>query len=268
MRSILKGWFNKIKVEPWMTVLVLTRNVDDFLVTYNSSMVFGQPVHTNDDVETTEFNWHEINFERILSIEARDMDTKLLSAPESNNTLARCTGFCNALSLRSVSPDGFLPSIMLLVIIVAVAIVVTVVLVVVLGQACASRVVATLSATSFLMAAWVIAGTTNIAGLQKKQMGYDDEVVLAHVRISTIEMIDEDIQVMQAHNVELHIQAPIAPSPSPVLSSQFDSQDFFLPKEILPPQKQARFLSYSSADLAAPPHIFETRESSHKMPLE
>ncbi|GKE87986.1 hypothetical protein Tco_1565461, partial [Tanacetum coccineum] len=26
----------------------------------------------------------------ILSIEARDMDTKLLSAPESNNTLARC----------------------------------------------------------------------------------------------------------------------------------------------------------------------------------
>ncbi|GJT37459.1 hypothetical protein Tco_0937324 [Tanacetum coccineum] len=27
---------------------------------------------------------------RIFSIEARDMDTKLLSAPESNNTLARC----------------------------------------------------------------------------------------------------------------------------------------------------------------------------------
>ncbi|GJW46882.1 hypothetical protein Tco_0078528 [Tanacetum coccineum] len=26
----------------------------------------------------------------IFSIEARDMDTKLLSAPESNNTLARC----------------------------------------------------------------------------------------------------------------------------------------------------------------------------------
>ncbi|GJV05528.1 hypothetical protein Tco_1343184 [Tanacetum coccineum] len=27
----------------------------------------------------------------ILSIDARDMDTKLLSAPESNNTLARCS---------------------------------------------------------------------------------------------------------------------------------------------------------------------------------
>nr|GEV67743.1 reverse transcriptase domain-containing protein [Tanacetum cinerariifolium] len=39
-------------------------------------------------------------------------------------------------------------------------------------------------------------------------------------------------------------------------------------KEILPPQKRARFLSYFSVDLAAPPHIFETRESSHKTPLE
>nr|GEU80985.1 reverse transcriptase domain-containing protein [Tanacetum cinerariifolium] len=39
-------------------------------------------------------------------------------------------------------------------------------------------------------------------------------------------------------------------------------------KEILPPQKQARFLSHSSADLAAPPHIFETGESSHKMLVE
>ncbi|GKC99165.1 hypothetical protein Tco_1169440 [Tanacetum coccineum] len=37
----------------------------------------------------------------ILSIEARDMDTKLLSAPESNNILAKCyTDNCNALSLH------------------------------------------------------------------------------------------------------------------------------------------------------------------------
>nr|GEV09421.1 reverse transcriptase domain-containing protein [Tanacetum cinerariifolium] len=39
-------------------------------------------------------------------------------------------------------------------------------------------------------------------------------------------------------------------------------------KEILPPQKQAHFLSHSSANLATPPHIFETGESSHKTPLE
>nr|GFA29780.1 hypothetical protein [Tanacetum cinerariifolium] len=37
---------------------------------------------------------------------------------------------------------------------------------------------------------------------------------------------------------------------------------------ILPPQKQARFLSHSSADSSAPPHLFEIGESSHKTPLE
>nr|GEW65500.1 reverse transcriptase domain-containing protein [Tanacetum cinerariifolium] len=73
---------------------------------------------------------------------------------------------------------------------------------------------------------------------------------------------------MQAYNVELPIQAPISPPLSPMLSPQFDSRDFFLHKEIFPPQKRVRFLSHSSPDLAAPPHIFETEESSHKTPLE
>ncbi|GKD22577.1 hypothetical protein Tco_1224280 [Tanacetum coccineum] len=36
---------------------------------------------------------------------------------------------------------------------------------------------------------------TQIAGIQRKQMGHDDEIVLARVRISTLEMIIEDIQV-------------------------------------------------------------------------
>ncbi|GKB14588.1 hypothetical protein Tco_0848511 [Tanacetum coccineum] len=36
---------------------------------------------------------------------------------------------------------------------------------------------------------------TQIAGFQKKQMGHDDEIVLARFRISTLEMIFEDIQV-------------------------------------------------------------------------
>nr|GFC35232.1 hypothetical protein [Tanacetum cinerariifolium] len=48
---------------------------------------------------------------------------------------------------------------------------------------------------------------------------------------------DPYMKVMQAYNVELPIQAPIAPHPSLVLSPKFDSRDFFLPKEILPPQK-------------------------------
>nr|GFC85532.1 hypothetical protein [Tanacetum cinerariifolium] len=59
---------------------------------------------------------------------------------------------------------------------------------------------------------------------------------------------------MQAYYAtnELPIPPPpahIAPPPSPVLSPQFDPQDFFLPEEILPPQKQARFLSHSFSDL-------------------
>ncbi|GKD17851.1 zf-CCHC domain-containing protein, partial [Tanacetum coccineum] len=36
---------------------------------------------------------------------------------------------------------------------------------------------------------------TQIARFQRKQMGHDDEIVLAHVRISTLEMLIEDIQV-------------------------------------------------------------------------
>nr|GFB30649.1 hypothetical protein [Tanacetum cinerariifolium] len=61
---------------------------------------------------------------------------------------------------------------------------------------------------------------------------------------------------------------PISPPLSLVLSPQFDSRDFFVPKGILPPQKRVHFLSHSSTDLVAPPHIFKTGESSHKMPLE
>nr|GEZ22017.1 hypothetical protein [Tanacetum cinerariifolium]GEZ22026.1 hypothetical protein [Tanacetum cinerariifolium] len=38
--------------------------MDDFLVTENFGMILGQPVHTDDNVKTTEFNRHEINFKR------------------------------------------------------------------------------------------------------------------------------------------------------------------------------------------------------------
>ncbi|GKD27935.1 hypothetical protein Tco_1234149 [Tanacetum coccineum] len=36
---------------------------------------------------------------------------------------------------------------------------------------------------------------TQIAGFQRKQMGHDDEIVLARVRISTLEMLIKDIQI-------------------------------------------------------------------------
>nr|GEW44800.1 reverse transcriptase domain-containing protein [Tanacetum cinerariifolium] len=42
---------------------------------------------------------------------------------------------------------------------------------------------------------------TQIAGLQKKKIGHDDEVVLARVRISTLEKIIEDIQVCHRSDI-------------------------------------------------------------------
>ncbi|GKF06784.1 hypothetical protein Tco_0037452 [Tanacetum coccineum] len=76
---------------------------------------------------------------------------------------------------------------------------------------------------------------------------------------------DPYMKFMQAYNATSNespippLQAPIVPPtvlpPSPMLplSSMFNSRDFFLPKEILPPQKRARFLSPSSTDFSTPP---------------
>nr|GEU47230.1 hypothetical protein [Tanacetum cinerariifolium] len=48
---------------------------------------------------------------------------------------------------------------------------------------------------------------TQIARLQKNQMGHDDEVVLARVRISTLEMIIEDIQVRHRSDIRSLLEA-------------------------------------------------------------
>ncbi|GJT01600.1 hypothetical protein Tco_0822769 [Tanacetum coccineum] len=86
---------------------------------------------------------------------------------------------------------------------------------------------------------------------------------------------DPYIKVMQAYNATSNespippLQAPIAPPtvlpPSPVLplSSMFNFRDFFLPKEILPPKKRARFLSPSSTDFSTPPQVFEIGTHTH-----
>nr|GEZ84327.1 hypothetical protein [Tanacetum cinerariifolium] len=88
---------------------------------------------------------------------------------------------------------------------------------------------------------------------------------------------DSYMKVMQAHNAtsnkslippQAHIAPPtVLPSP-PVLSlsPMFDPQDFFLPEEILPSQKQAR--SRSSISTSTLPQIFKIGESSHKTSLE
>ncbi|GJQ95784.1 hypothetical protein Tco_0006923 [Tanacetum coccineum] len=91
---------------------------------------------------------------------------------------------------------------------------------------------------------------------------------------------DPYMKVMQAYNATSNespippLQAPIAPPtvlpPSLVLplSPMFDPQDLFLPKEIMPPQKRARFLSPSSTVFSTPPQVFEIGESSHKTRVE
>ncbi|GJW78879.1 hypothetical protein Tco_0140561, partial [Tanacetum coccineum] len=90
---------------------------------------------------------------------------------------------------------------------------------------------------------------------------------------------DPYMKVMEAYNASSNEspipppQAPIAPlpilPPSPMLSlsPMFDSRDFFLPEEILPPKKRAHFLS-SSSNFSTPPQVFEIGESSHKTSLE
>ncbi|GJT46315.1 hypothetical protein Tco_0955030 [Tanacetum coccineum] len=102
---------------------------------------------------------------------------------------------------------------------------------------------------------------------------YLTKYLLASLAISPFHD-DPYMKVMQAYNTTnnespiLLPQAPIAPPtifpPSLVLplSPMFDPQDFFLPKEILPPQKRAHFLSSSSTDFFAPPYVFEIEEKT------
>ncbi|GJV78834.1 putative reverse transcriptase domain-containing protein [Tanacetum coccineum] len=89
---------------------------------------------------------------------------------------------------------------------------------------------------------------------------------------------DPYMKVMQAYNAtnnESPIPLPRAPIAPPTvlpsslvlpLSPMFDPQDFFIPEEILPPQKRARFLSSSSTNPSAPPQVFEIGENYHGAP--
>nr|GEY74746.1 hypothetical protein [Tanacetum cinerariifolium] len=89
---------------------------------------------------------------------------------------------------------------------------------------------------------------------------------------------DPYMKVMQAYNAtsndlptllpQDHIAPPIVLPLSPVLSlsPMFNSLDFFLPKEILPPMKRAHYLSLSSTILFSQPQAFEIRENYHGTP--
>nr|GEV01381.1 reverse transcriptase domain-containing protein [Tanacetum cinerariifolium] len=62
--------------------------------------------------------------------------------------------------------------------------------------------------------------------------------------------------VMHAYDTIMPPQVPISPliivPPSPMLSPIFNPQEFFVPKELLPPKEQVSNLTFSSTDLSNP----------------
>ncbi|GJT14698.1 hypothetical protein Tco_0861740 [Tanacetum coccineum] len=68
------------------------------------------------------------------------------------------------------------------------------------------------------------------------------------------------------NSFESLILSPIIVPPSPMLSLMFNSQEFFLPEELLPLKKRGR--DRSSSSTSALPQAFEIGESSRKTSLE
>ncbi|GKD65334.1 hypothetical protein Tco_1307442 [Tanacetum coccineum] len=85
-----------------------------------------------------------------------------------------------------------------------------------------------------------------------------DDLSKDHLASLAISPFHDDpyIKVMQAYNATSN-ESPIPPPRAPIASSH-----------ILPPQKQALFLSSSSIDFSTPTQVFEIGESSHKTHLE
>nr|GEW30113.1 putative reverse transcriptase domain-containing protein [Tanacetum cinerariifolium] len=78
---------------------------------------------------------------------------------------------------------------------------------------------------------------------------------------------DPYMKVMHAYYAkELPIPPPVIMPPSPMLSPMFNSQEFFLPKELLPPKKHGHDRSSSSTPTL--PQEFKIGESSRKTSLK
>nr|GEU46599.1 hypothetical protein [Tanacetum cinerariifolium] len=92
---------------------------------------------------------------------------------------------------------------------------------------------------------------------------------LVPIASPTLSLFNDDpyMKVMHAYYAkELHIPPPVIVPPSPMLSTMFNPQEFFLPKKLLPPKKRGR--DRSSSSTSAPPQGFKIGESSHKTSLE
>ncbi|GJY69434.1 hypothetical protein Tco_0472416 [Tanacetum coccineum] len=109
MRSISKGWFNKIKVQPWKTI---ASSGWPFILTVPGQMTYLVVSLTLDSARSCVMHGAFLTHGKVFSI------------PIVFNWGG------------SISPDGFLPSILLLVVIIVAVVIVaiTVVLVVVVGE--------------------------------------------------------------------------------------------------------------------------------------
>ncbi|GJY93354.1 hypothetical protein Tco_0509136 [Tanacetum coccineum] len=92
---------------------------------------------------------------------------------------------------------------------------------------------------------------------------------LVPIALPTLLLFHDDpyMKVMQVYYAkESPIPPPTIVPPSPMLSPMFNPQEFFLPKELLPPKKQGHDRSFSST--SALPQVFKMGESSRKTSLE
>ncbi|GJX89963.1 hypothetical protein Tco_0343289 [Tanacetum coccineum] len=85
----------------------------------------------------------------------------------------------------------------------------------------------------------------------------------------TLSLFHDDpyMKVMQAYYAkESPIPPPTIVPPSSMISPMFNSQEFFLPEELLPLKKRGR--DRSSSSISDLPQAFEIGENSHKTSLE
>nr|GEW02067.1 hypothetical protein [Tanacetum cinerariifolium] len=132
-------------------------DVDEFLVTNDFSMIFGQPIHTNNNVKTTELNRHKIKVSGQIThlVTSLTLDSVRSYVMQSAFlTQGMVSSIPTVFSWGdSISLDGFRPSILGTDGIYVGLVFLLVFLVFSMLAACVSRALVTLSATDCLMAA-------------------------------------------------------------------------------------------------------------------
>nr|GEV12090.1 reverse transcriptase domain-containing protein [Tanacetum cinerariifolium] len=91
-----------------------------------------------------------------------------------------------------------------------------------------------------------------------RNTSFNNSYGLVPIASPTLSLFHDDpyMKVMHAYDTIMPPQVPISPliivPPSPMLSPIFNPQEFFVPKELLPPKEQVSNLTFSSTDLSNP----------------